>query len=108
LVGVTPYFSQRSVNHEFLAVASSLLVGILVSCRRKEGEPQDFLNDLDVCIQVRSPISIKHGDLLADAGEFSKDLVDAAPKSIKSGASKEEAESIKAKLEGVGAAVEIK
>jgi large subunit ribosomal protein L7/L12 len=37
-----------------------------------------------------------------------KDLVDNAPKPIKEGASKEEAESIKAKLEEVGASVEIK
>ncbi len=36
-----------------------------------------------------------------------KDLVDNAPKPIKAGATKEEAEKIKAKLEEVGAAVEI-
>jgi large subunit ribosomal protein L7/L12 len=37
-----------------------------------------------------------------------KDLVDGAPKPVKTGISKEEAESIKAKLEEQGAAVEIK
>ncbi len=37
-----------------------------------------------------------------------KDLVDGAPKAVKTGVSKEEAESIKAKLEEQGAAVEIK
>ncbi len=37
-----------------------------------------------------------------------KELVDAAPKVIKEGASKEEAEEIKAKLEGAGASVELK
>ncbi len=37
-----------------------------------------------------------------------KDLVDAAPKAIKEAVSKEEAESLKAKLEEVGAEVEIK
>jgi large subunit ribosomal protein L7/L12 len=37
-----------------------------------------------------------------------KDLVDSAPKAIKEGVSKEEAESIKAALEGVGATIEIK
>jgi large subunit ribosomal protein L7/L12 len=37
-----------------------------------------------------------------------KDLVDAAPKSIKTGASKDDAAAIKAKLESVGAVVEIK
>ena len=37
-----------------------------------------------------------------------KDLVDAAPKMIKEGASKEEADDIKAKLEAVGAKVTLK
>jgi large subunit ribosomal protein L7/L12 len=37
-----------------------------------------------------------------------KDLVDGAPKAVKTGISKEEAESIKTKLEEQGATVEIK
>ncbi len=37
-----------------------------------------------------------------------KDLVEGAPKSVKAGATKEEAEAIKAKLEAEGAKVEIK
>jgi large subunit ribosomal protein L7/L12 len=37
-----------------------------------------------------------------------KDLVDGAPKPVKTGISKEEAESVKAKLEEQGASVEIK
>jgi len=37
-----------------------------------------------------------------------KDVVDSAPKPVKTGVSKEEAESIKAKLEAEGAKVEIK
>ena len=37
-----------------------------------------------------------------------KDLVDAAPKPVKEGVSKEEAESLKAKLEEAGAEVELK
>jgi len=37
-----------------------------------------------------------------------KELVDNAPKAIKEGASKEEADDIKAKLEEVGASVEVK
>jgi len=37
-----------------------------------------------------------------------KDLVDGAPKPVKEGVSKEEAESVKAKLTEVGATVEIK
>ena len=37
-----------------------------------------------------------------------KELVDSAPKAVKEGCTKEEADSIKEKLEGVGATVEIK
>ena len=37
-----------------------------------------------------------------------KEMVDSAPKTIKEGASKEEAEEIKAKLEAAGASVELK
>jgi len=37
-----------------------------------------------------------------------KELVDAAPKTVKEGASKEEAESLKAQLEDAGAEVELK
>ena len=37
-----------------------------------------------------------------------KEVVDGAPKTLKEGVSKEEAEEMKAKLEEVGAAVEVK
>ena len=37
-----------------------------------------------------------------------KDLVEGAPKAVKEGVAKEEAEEIKGKLEGAGATVEIK
>ena len=37
-----------------------------------------------------------------------KDLVDGAPKDVKVGVSKDEAGQVKAKLEGVGASVELK
>jgi len=37
-----------------------------------------------------------------------KDLVDAAPKAVKEGVSKEEADQLKAKIEEFGATVEIK
>jgi large subunit ribosomal protein L7/L12 len=37
-----------------------------------------------------------------------KDLVEAAPKTVKEGATKEEAEDLKKKLEAVGAKVEVK
>ena len=37
-----------------------------------------------------------------------KELVDSAPKAVKEGVSKEEAEEVKGKLEGAGGSVEVK
>ncbi|MEC4677075.1 MAG: 50S ribosomal protein L7/L12 [Nitrospirota bacterium] len=46
---------------------------------------------------------------LTDLGlKEAKDLVDSAPKAVKAGVSKEEAEAVKAKLEEQGATVEVK
>ena len=47
-------------------------------------------------------------DITALGLKEAKDLVDAAPKAVKEGVSKEEAESIKAQLEEAGAEVEVK
>ncbi len=47
-------------------------------------------------------------DLIGVGLKEAKDLVDAAPKPVKEGVSKEEAESLKAKLEEAGAEVELK
>lgn len=58
-------------------------------------------NKLQVIKTVRELIS---GLGLKEA----KELVDSAPKSLKEGIGKDEAESMKSKLEGVGATVEVK
>ena len=50
----------------------------------------------------------KLGDLTGLGLKESKDLVDGAPKPLKEGVSKEEAESIKKQLEEAGAKVEVK
>ncbi|MEG0601979.1 MAG: 50S ribosomal protein L7/L12 [Mucinivorans sp.] len=47
-------------------------------------------------------------DITALGLKEAKDLVDGAPKAIKEGVSKEEAETIKAQLEEAGASVEVK
>ena len=52
---------------------------------------------------------IKAGREITGLGlKDAKDLVDGAPKPVKEGVSKEEAEEMKAKLEGAGAKVEVK
>ena len=48
------------------------------------------------------------GKLLENGLKEAKDLVDSAPKMLKEGASKEEADDIKAKLEAEGAKVTLK
>ncbi len=47
-------------------------------------------------------------DLTGKGLKEAKDLVDSAPKAVKEGTKKEEAETIKKQLEGVGAVVELK
>jgi len=47
-------------------------------------------------------------DLASLGLKEAKDLVDAAPKAVKEGVSKEEANALKTQLEGAGAEVEIK
>ena len=47
-------------------------------------------------------------DIKYRARKEAKDIVDGAPKAVKEGVSKEEAEELKAKLEEAGATVELK
>lgn len=56
------------------------------------------INVIKVVRELNSQLSLKEA----------KELVDTAPKPLKEGINKEEAEAIKAKLEGEGATVEIK
>ena len=52
---------------------------------------------------------IKEVRAITDLGlKEAKDLVDSAPKELKTGVSKEEAEAIREKLEAVGAVIEVK
>ncbi len=77
-----------------------------------EAAPQEEKTEFDVIlaevggnkIQVIKEVRAITGLGLKEA----KDLVESAPKPIKEGVSKEEAEEIKKKLEAVGAKVEIK
>ena len=62
---------------------------------------------------VAAPAAGAAGEAAAEKSEFNvvlkeaKDLVDGAPKTVKEGASKEEAEELKAKFTEVGAVVEL-
>lgn len=77
-----------------------------------EGEAAPEQTEFDVILNSAGAAKLKVvkevKNLLGVGLKEAKDLVDNAPGSIKEGVSKEEAESIKATLEGVGAEVELK
>ena len=76
------------------------------------GEAAEAKDSFDVVLAAVGESKI---DLIKEVGGITslgrkeaKDLVEAAPKAVKEGASKEEAEEIKKKLEEAGATVELK
>ena len=77
-----------------------------------EGEAAEAKDSFDVVLAAvgESKINvIKEVRAITSLGlKEAKDLVEAAPKAIKEGASKDEAEEIKKKLEEAGATVELK
>jgi large subunit ribosomal protein L7/L12 len=94
-------------NMPMMAMASSVAAGATGAAPAQE-EKSTFNvvlasaggNKIAVIKEVRSMTSLG----LKEA----KDLVDAAPKTVKEGATKEEAEEMKKKLEAAGATVELK
>lgn len=76
------------------------------------GGPAEEKSDFDVVLTSAGASKInviKEVRAITGLGlKEAKDLVEAAPKPVKEGASKDEAEEIKGKLEAAGAAVELK
>jgi large subunit ribosomal protein L7/L12 len=76
------------------------------------GEAQEEKTSFDVILSSAGDKKIQVIKVVRELTSLglkeAKELVDSAPKPIKTGVSKEEAESIKAKLEEQGATVEIK
>ncbi len=76
------------------------------------GEAAEEKSSFDVVLTEAGDQKIKVIKVVRDATGLglkeAKDLVDGAPKTIKEGASKEEAEELKAKFTEVGAVVELK
>ena len=76
------------------------------------GEAAEEKSSFDVVLTEAGDQKIKVIKVVRDATGLglkeAKDLVDGAPKTIKEGASKEEAEDLKAKFTEVGAVVELK
>jgi len=99
----------KAIEEEFGVTAAA---PVAVAGGAAEGEAAEEQSEFDVILENAGASKIKvikavreiTGLGLKDA----KDLTDAAPKAIKEGVAKEEAEEMKAKLEEAGATVELK
>jgi large subunit ribosomal protein L7/L12 len=97
---------------ERLGVSAAAPVAVAAAAPAAAAAPVEEKTEFDVILAdagaQKIPV-IKEVRALTGLGlKEAKDLVEGAPKAVKTGASKEEAEQIKAKLEAAGAKVEIK
>lgn len=90
----------------------SAAAGVVVAAAADAGAAVEEKTEFDVELTEIGPNKVKVIKVVREATGLglkeAKDLVDAAPKVLKEGATKEEAEEIKAKLEGEGAKVTLK
>ena len=91
----------------------SAAAGVVVAAAAGDaGAAAEEKTEFDVELTVVGPNKVKVIKVVREATGLglkeAKDLVDAAPKTLKEGASKEEADDIKAKLEAEGAKVTLK
>ena len=95
-----------------LGVSAAAPVAVAAAPAGGDAEQAEEKTEFDVVLKAAGSQKIqviKELRALTSLGlKEAKDLVDAAPKAVKEGATKEEAEAMKAKLEAVGAEVEIK
>lgn len=79
------------------------------SSQAEAEEEQDSFTVILTAVGSKKINVIKEVRAITDLGlKEAKDLVESAPKPVKEGLSKEEAQDIKAKMEGAGATVELK
>ncbi len=98
---------------EKFGVSAAAPVAVAAGPAAAAAEPVEEKTEFDVILKDAGPEKIKVikvvREVVSGLGlKEAKDLVEAAPKPIKEGASKEEAEKIKAKFAEVGAVIEIK
>ena len=89
-----------------MADLKSLAESLVNLTVKEAGELAKILKDEYGIEPAASAVAVAAAPAAGGAAE--EDLVDAAPKPLKEGVSKEEAESLKAKLEEAGAEVELK
>ena len=99
----------KAAEEEFGVSAAA---GVVVAAGAGEAAAAEEKTEFDVELTDVGAEKVKVIKVVREATGLglkeAKDLVDAAPKMIKEGASKEEADDIKAKLEAVGAKVTLK
>ena len=90
----------------------SAAAGVVVAAGAGAGEAAEEKTEFDVELTEVGPNKVKVIKVVREVTGLglkeAKDVVDGAPKVVKQGASKEEAEDVKAKLEAEGAKVTLK
>ena len=89
----------------------SAAAGVVVAAAGGAGEAAEEKDEFDVELTEVGPNKVKVIKVVRETGlglKEAKEVVDGAPKVVKEGASKAEAEEIKTKLEGEGAKVTLK
>ncbi|MFN7160474.1 MAG: 50S ribosomal protein L7/L12 [Candidatus Gracilibacteria bacterium] len=103
----------KAMEEEFgVTAAAPMMMGAMPAAGGDAGAAAEEKTAFDVILTAAGAQKIGVikvvRELTALGLKEAKDLVDGAPKAVKEGVKKEEAESIKAKLEEAGASVEIK
>ena len=100
----------KALEEEFGVSAAATAVA--VAGPAAQAAPEEEKTEFDVILKEIGPEKIKVIKVVRELTGLglkeAKDLVDSAPKVLKEGASKEEADDIKAKLEAEGAKVTLK
>ena len=92
-----------------VSAAAPVAVAAAAADAPAQAEEQDSFDVILVSFGEKKINVIKEVRAITDLGlKEAKDLVEAAPKAIKEGVGKEEAEELKTKVEAAGATVEIK
>ena len=90
----------------------SAAAGVVVAAAGAAGAAEEEKTEFDVELTEVGPNKVKVIKVVREATGLglkeAKDMVDSAPKALKTGVSKEEAEDLKAKLEAEGAKVTLK
>ncbi len=102
----------KALEEEFGVSAAAPVAAVAAAPAAAGGEAAEEKSDFDVVLNAAGQEKIKVIKVVREITGLglkeAKELVDSAPKAVKEGVSKEEAEEVKTKLEEAGAEVELK